>query len=258
VKLQLLPSTFGYDGSLSPRQHLTTMVVDDSVAFDAGCLALACSDEQRANIRDIVISHAHLDHVAGLPLFIDDLFSTLTEPVRVHASATVIECLEEHIFNWSIYPRFSELVNDLGPVMKYVEFEPGREFEIGQYSVLPIEVNHKVQSCGFIVSDGTATIAATGDTAPTDVFWQRINLLDSLDALLVECAFPDHLSELAATSYHLTPRGLSGEIEKLQRSDCKIYIANIKPVYREQTVSQIAKLGIGRLEILEIGREYIW
>jgi cAMP phosphodiesterase len=258
VKLHLLPSTFECDGSPSQRQHLTTMVVDDAVAFDAGSLAIACTDGQRAGIRDVVISHAHLDHVAGLPLFIDDLFSTLSEPVRVHASPGVIKVLEEHVFNWAIYPRFSELENDFGPVMRYEEFEPGREFKIGRYTILPVEVNHKVESCGFIISDGETTIASTGDTAPTELFWQRVNSRDSLDAVLVECAFPNELAELAAISHHLTPRGLSAEIAKLDKMDCGIYVSNIKPTYRDRTVSQICELDIERLEILEVGREYVW
>ncbi len=233
-------------------------MVDDAVAFDAGSLAIGCCDEQRAKIRDVVISHAHLDHVAGLPLFVDDLFSTLTEPVRVHAAADVIGALEEHIFNWTIYPRFSELENEFGPVMEYHEFVPGTSFTIGRYSVLPVEVNHKVHSCGFVISDGRATIASTGDTAPTDLFWQRLNSLPSLDAVLVECAFPDELADLAAISHHLTPTGLASELAKLQRTDCEIYVSNIKPMYREETLAQIAKLGVSGLDILVPGRDYDW
>ena len=258
VKLELLPSTFERDGSAVRRQHLTTLVLDDAIAFDAGCLAIGCSEKQRENIRDIVVSHAHLDHVAGLPLFIDDLFSTLTEPIRVHASAEVIGILEEHIFNWSVYPRFSELENDFGPVMEYVVFSPGSEFSIGKYSVVPIQVNHKVPSCGFIIKDGKATIASTGDTAPTETFWNAVNDLDALDAVLVECAFPDELADLAEISHHLTPKALAGELEKLDRTDCRIYVSNIKPSYRDRTVSEIEGLGIERLKVLEVGREYVW
>lgn len=258
MKLQLLPSTFGPNGKSSLRQHLTTLVLDDLVAIDAGSLAMACTAEQRANIRDIVISHAHLDHVAGLPLFIDDLFATLTEPIKIHASESVIKVLEEHIFNWSVYPRFSELKNDFGEVMQYLRFEPGKCFNVRHYSVVPIEVNHKVPSCGFIISDGKSTIATTGDTAPTDVFWQRVNALSSLNAVLVECAFPNDLAELAAISHHLTPEGLSGELRKLERNDCNMYVANIKPAYRERTVPQIEELGLDRLAVLEVGREYVW
>lgn len=258
VRLQLLPSTFESDGSASKRQHLTTLIVDDRVAFDAGSLAMACSDKQRSSIRDIVISHAHLDHVAGLPLFIDDLFATLTEPIRIHASATVIDVLETHIFNWKVYPRFSELTNDFGPVTKYVQFTPDTEFQIGKYSITPIDVNHKVPSCGFIISDGHATIATTGDTAPTETFWTRVNELVSLDAVLVECAFPNRLSELAELSFHLTPGKLAKEIGKIEREDCVFRVVNIKPAYREEIVSEIADLGLPNLEVLEVGREYNW
>ncbi len=258
MKLQLLPSTFEKDGSPSPRQHLTSLVVNDSVAFDAGSLAFACTDVQRSSIRDIVISHAHLDHIAGLPLFIDDLFSTLTEPVRIHSSASVKEVLETHIFNWKVYPRFSELTNDFGPVVEYVEFEPGSDTRIAGLSVTPIEVNHLVPSCGFIISDDLSTVAMTGDTAPTEAFWKRVDGLDSVNAVLVECAFPDRLADLSESSHHLTPNGLRDEIGKLRRGDCPIYVVNIKPAYREETVRQILELNLPRLEILEVGREYIW
>ena len=258
MKLQLLPSTFAHDGTRSPRQHLTTIVLDDVVSFDAGTLAMACTDKQRAGIRDIVITHAHLDHIAGLPLFIDDLFSTLLEPVRIHASENVISLLEEHIFNWNIYPRFSELTNENGPVMEYLPFQAGREFAVRHLRVLPVEVNHKVPSCGFVVSDGRTTIAMTGDTAETGRFWNCVNGLAKVNALLVECAFPDGLAELAGISYHLTPSALALELEKLERTDCEIFVVNIKPSYRDEIVSQIGALDRGRINILEVGQVYEW
>src|SRR5437868_1212719 len=100
MKVQLLPSTIDENGRASARQHMLTMVIDDRVAIDAGCLAFSCSDVQRAQIRDIILTHTHLDHIAGLPLFIDDLFATLTEPVTVHATRQMIDILERDIFNW--------------------------------------------------------------------------------------------------------------------------------------------------------------
>lgn len=258
MKLKLLPSTFESDGSPSKRQHLTTLVIDDSVAFDAGCLAMACSEKQRSSIRDIVISHAHLDHVAGLPLFIDDLFSSLTAPIRIHASAKVIEILETHIFNWQVYPRFSELKNEHGSVVEYVPFEPSVEKAVGGLNVTAIEVNHQVDSCGFVINDGSTTIALTGDTAPTEAFWKHLNGLDRLDAVFIECAFPDGLGDLAEISHHLTPSRLAGEIQKLSRQALSIYVVNIKPAYRDETVKQLGELGIVGLEVLEVGREYSW
>ena len=258
MKLQLLPSTFESGGAASKRQHLTTLVLDDTVAFDAGSLAMACSEVQKESIRDVVISHAHLDHIAGLPLFIDDLFATLTEPVRIHATPDVIEVLEENIFNWKIYPRFSELTNEFGPVVEYVEFSPGKCFNVRHLKVVPVEVDHKVQSCGFAVSDEKTTIALTGDTAPTDAFWAQVNKLSSVRAVLIECAFPNELDELASLSFHMTPNELGKELKKLERSDCEIFVMNIKPAYRDETVSQINGLNIERLRVLEVGKTYEW
>jgi cAMP phosphodiesterase len=234
------------------------MILDGVVAFDAGSLAIACDDGHRANVRDVVVTHAHLDHIAGLPLFIDDLFASLREPVRIHASRTVIRALEEHIFNWVIYPRFSELNNQFGPVVEYVEFEPGREFSVRHLSVRPIEVNHKVPTCGFIISDGMTTIATTGDTAATSEFWETVNRLDKVDAVFVECAFPNDLRELAAISHHLTPDGLAGEMKKLQRNDCRTYVVNLKPAYRDRIVSELCAVEGFDFEVLSPGVVYEW
>lgn len=254
----MLPSTFDDKGRPSARQHLTCVVIDDAVAIDAGSLALSFSPDRFHRIRDVVLTHAHLDHIAGLPLFIDDLFATLTEPVRIHAAREVIDVLERDVFNWSVYPRFSELVNSHGPVIEYRPFEYGRDFGVRHLTVRAIPVNHKVPSAGFLIGDGRSLIAMTGDTAAIDEFWKAINTQRGLSALMIECAFPDELQDLAEISHHLTPSGLRSELSKFELRDCPIFIVNIKPMYREETISQISKLGLPGVEILEVGRIYEW
>ncbi len=258
MKFQLLPSTFDEKGTASNRQHLTCFIVDDCVAFDAGSLAMSITDRQRDRIRDVVLTHAHLDHIAGLPLFVDDLFANLTEPIRVHASSEAIEVLERDVFNWSVYPRFSELSNDNGAVLEYVPFQVDREFSVRHLRIRPINVNHKVPTVGFVVSDGTTKFALTGDTAEMDEFWSVINQEKDLSAILVECAFPNDLEELAEISHHLTPRSLSAELSKLENPACPVYIINLKPMYRERVIEGINELNIPNLEILEVGRVYEW
>ena len=44
-----------------------SIIIDDSVAIDAGSLAFACTGRQRERVRDVVLTHTHLDHIAGLP-----------------------------------------------------------------------------------------------------------------------------------------------------------------------------------------------
>src|ERR1041385_9243317 len=141
MRLQMLPSTIDENGKGSARQHLLSIIIDDRVAIDAGSLAFSCNDIQRTQIRDIVLTHTHLDHIAGLPLFIDDLFATLEEPICIHATRQMIDTLEQDVFNWSIYPRFSELSNQSTSVVKYKEFERGGTFQVAHLTIQSVPVN---------------------------------------------------------------------------------------------------------------------
>ena len=233
---------------------MTCFIIDDRVAIDAGSLAMAANDAQRESVRDVVLTHAHLDHVAGLPLFVDDLFTTLDSPVRVHATRDVIEVLSRDVFNWSVYPDFAELENEHGRVLEYSAIEPGAEFRAAHLEILPVSVNHKVPSAGFVISDGRGKIAITGDTAEANGFWDAINATEALDALLIECAFPNKMSALADISHHLTPSRLDRELEKFKLR-CPVYAVNIKPMYRDIVLSELA--GLDReIEPLQIGRIY--
>ena len=258
MRVQLLPSTIDENGKASERQHLMSIVIDDKVAVDAGSLAFSCTDTQRSQIRDVILTHAHLDHIAGLPMFIDDLFSTLTEPIRVHATKDVIEILERDIFNWSVYPRFSELMNKFGRVVEYHEFKQGSKFSAQHLAITSIGVNHKVSASGYLISDGKVSVGITGDTAETTEIWNVFNAVSDLKAVMVECAFPDEMSELATVSNHLTPKKLASELVKFDNPDCEIYVINIKPMYRNTIMKQIGELNLDRLNILDVGKVYDW
>lgn len=258
MKVQLLPSTIDEDGRASARQHLMSVIVDDRVAIDAGSLAFSCTDLQRSQVRDIVLTHTHLDHIAGLPMFIDDLFANLTEPIRIHATRDVIDTLERDVFNWAVYPRFSELMNKSGRVVEYHEFKQGSNFRAQHLTVTSVGVNHKVASSGYVISDGKMSVGITGDTAETEEIWRVLNAVPDLRAILVECAFPNEMSELAAVSCHLTPRKLELELEKLTNEECRIYAMNLKPMYRETIIKEIGQIGSKKVNVLEVGKVYEW
>lgn len=236
----------------APQQHLPCFLIDGQVAIDAGSLALAVSDEQRQTVRDIILTHAHLDHVATLPSFIDDLFEDLREPIRVHALAETIETLETHIFNWQIFPKFAELKNNFGAVLEYKPFVPNQPFLVRHLEVVAVPVNHQVPAVGFVVRDQKRRLAFTSDTAEADDFWRSINDLPDLDALFVECAFPDSKTELARISRHLTPQTLRSELRKFKHR-CPIFVINLKPAYFHEISTQLKNLKLPELQILPVG-----
>ena len=71
MRIQLLPSTFDGRGHATLEQRLTCFLIDDCVAVDAGSLGIALTSDQRSKVRNIIVTHPHMDHIASLPIFID-------------------------------------------------------------------------------------------------------------------------------------------------------------------------------------------
>ena len=258
MRIQLLHSTFDNQGHATSEQRLTCFLIDECVAVDAGSIALATSGEQREKVRDIIITHPHMDHIASLPIFIDDLFPTLKSPIRVYATQEVVDLLERDIFNWNVYPRFSELKNDYGRVMEYVPIPTGEEFKVAHLTVTAVAVNHIVPTVGLVISDGRKTVALSSDTYETEEFWNIINRAPSLEALLIEASFPDSMAKLAEVSRHFTPASLQRELGKLNHKGVDILAVHLKPAYRQVIIDELNGLNIPGLGVMEPGRVYTW
>jgi hypothetical protein len=140
--------------------------------------------------------------------------------------------------------------------MAYKPFTEGGEFSVKHLRIVPLAVNHRVPTAGFIISDDSSVIAMSGDTSAMEGFWPAVNSEKTLAALLIESAFPNELSELADISHHLTPKALAAELTKFDRAECPIYIINIKPAYRDSVITQLVDLNDKRIKVLEVGKVY--
>jgi ribonuclease BN (tRNA processing enzyme) len=107
-----------------------------------------------------------------------------------------------------------------------------------------------VESCGFVVSNGQASLAMSGDTGPTDRLWKTLNEVKNLKALLVETSFPNALQDLADLSGHLTPRTVATELAKFDRNGAEVLIYHLKPAFVGQLKRELSGLPV---EVLELG-----
>ena len=233
-------------------------MIDDRVTIDAGSIGIALSDAQQTTVRDVIVTHPHMDHIASLPIFVDDLFGDLREPVRIHATSEVIELLKADVFNDTVYPKFDLLKNAHGHVMQYVPFEVGREFKVAHLTCTAVSVNHIVPTIGLLLTDGVTTVAFSSDTAETEEFWELVNQSKKLHALFIEASFPDSMEGLAKASKHLTPASLRSELTKLNHNGMDILAVHLKPAHREKVVSELSQLKIDKLQVMEPGRTYEW
>ncbi|MFN2577047.1 MAG: MBL fold metallo-hydrolase [Pyrinomonadaceae bacterium] len=258
MQIQLLPSSFDAQGNANAAQRLTCFVIDDRVTVDAGSIGIALNESQRRTIRDVVVTHPHMDHIASLPIFVDDLFGELRQPVRIHATGEVIELLKADVFNDTVYPKFDELRNDHGLVMQYIPFPLGQEFQVAHLKLTAIAVNHIVPTVGLLVSDGKTVVAFSSDTAATEELWRVVNDAQSLNALFIEASFPDAMEPLAIASKHLTPSMLRAELKKVKHNRMDILAVHLKPAYREKVIDELNDLGIEKLQVMKPGRVYEW
>jgi cAMP phosphodiesterase len=243
VKIKVLGS-FGSEG---PGQRPSAFLVDDRVLVDAGTVGGALSVAEQIEIQFALISHAHLDHTAGLA-FLTDTLAMVAADRRVTACsiAPVVEALRTHAFNDALWPNFTNIPSAAQSVLGFRTLPEEAESRVGELWVTPVLVEHTVPTTGFVFS---------GDTGPTKRIWQIAREMRGLKALIVETAFPNRLAPLAKASGHLTPEMLGQEIAKMP-ADLPIWVYHIKPQLYQETAEELAKIDPTRIHILEQGKTY--
>lgn len=199
----------------------------------------------------------HLDHIAGLAFLADTFASSSDErSITVTGTAPVVDGLRDGVFNNVVWPNFAAIPSREAPVVRYRTLVEEAEQRVGDLWVTPVSVSHSVPTSGFIVHDGARGFVYSGDTGPTSALWKAMRGLTGLRAVVLECAFPNRLAELADRSKHLTPALIQREIDKLP-PDIAIWIYHIKPPFYEETAEELSRIDSGgRITIVEQDKTY--
>ena len=233
-------------------------LVNGRVMIDAGTIGAALRLEEQKQIRHILLSHLHFDHVQGLPTLADNLVEEETdaiEPVVLTSIASVLKGLRAHLFNGSVYPNFFSLPDRKHPIFVPRPLTAGKENDVSGLRVRAIKVNHQVPTVGFLIREGDSTVLYSGDTHTTDEIWEAAAREPTLKAAFIETSFPNRLIDLARVSKHLTPALFAREFKKLKRPDIPVYIYHVKPRFRQEIIEELAQLNIRNLTVLEEGQE---
>ncbi len=247
-------SILGCNGSRDVGLNPTALLVDKKILIDAGTCSEVLSNEVRSKIDHVIVTHAHIDHIADLPFLAQTAFDFRSEPLNIYGIKETLDDISAHIFNWRIWPNFNEIPNSKKSKISLRSIKPLENVRIGSLNIMAIPVNHTVPTVGLIVDDGKSAFAFTSDTYRTDLFWENVRDHKSLKALIIECSFPNHLEKTAKLTGHLTPNLMLQEISKMQRSHIKIYVTHLKPAHRNQVVGELKKLSKNvPMQILEDG-----
>lgn len=229
----------GCSGGIGSGAKTTSILIDRDILIDSGTGVGDLSLAELRAIRHVFLTHSHLDHIAGLPLFLDSVFDSCADrPIQVYARHETISALEQHIFNWVIWPDFTKLPEADAPVMQYSPIDPGDVVTLGDRRVQAIEVCHAVPSLGYCIARGNDVVAISGDTAANETLWPALNAHANLNALIVEVSFANSQADLARNSGHYCPRTLAQDIRRLEHAPA-VWVTAMKPGYEELIFDEV-------------------
>jgi len=236
VRLKVLGCSGGIGGR---RLRTTSFLVDGDVLLDAGSGVGDLSLGELAAVDHVFLTHCHLDHVTSIPFLVDTVGAMRRQPITVHATEETIALLRAHIFNWTIWPDFTQIPSPQAPFMRYQTVHVGETVVLAGRRFTPLPALHTVPAVGFHLDSGRASLVFTGDTGPCDALWEAVNRIEGLRFLIVETAFSNKDRELADVSRHLCPETLAEELAKLAHRDVEVWITHLKPGELELTMQEI-------------------
>ena len=220
---------------------------DNAVTCDAGALVngLKAADEAGAfdeivvpeaspnnrigyvlteKIKGYLISHAHLDHIAGLVVASPDDSSK-----PIYGLASVNEDIARTYFNWEAWPNFGDRGTE--PQLKkyaYTDLEPGAKTALAgtQMQVTAFPLSHGgVESTAFLLESGDAALLCFGDTGPDKVensgnlaaVWEAVAdkvRQGQLKAIIIEVSYTYAQPDKSLFG-HLTPAWLLDSLHQL-------------------------------------------
>ena len=236
MKIRVLGCSGGIGGGL----RTTALLVDDDILIDAGTGVGDLSLESLARIDHIFVTHSHLDHVTSIPFLVDTVGWMRTTPVVVHGIKETLDILREHLFNWRLWPDFTQIPDPAKPFMVFHELEVGEPFAVGARAFTPIPANHTVPAVGYSVSSPGGSLIYSGDTSVNEGLWTAVNSAPNLKYLIIETAFPNKERGIATASKHLCPQMLAEELEKMRASP-EVYITHLKPGEGALTMREVSQ-----------------
>jgi 3',5'-cyclic-nucleotide phosphodiesterase len=255
----------GMDESNLSSYMLGVKGSDQYVCLDAGTLHAgivkamankvfsASEDVLKKDIRGYLISHPHLDHLAGLIINSPD-----DSTKNIYGLPFCLDIIQDKYFSWKSWANFA----DKGEVPQlkkyhYVYLNPDSVIELAgtTMSLRTFELSHSspYKSTAFLINSGDTYVLYLGDTGADEVekstrlkeLWQAIAPLvkaNQLSAIFIETSFPNEQAS-GKLFGHLTPTLLMKEMQQLASlagadnlQKISIIITHIKPTGNNESV----------------------
>lgn len=252
MRLQVIGCSGGIGGCL----RTTSFLLDHDVLVDAGTGVGDLDLQALARIDHVFLTHSHLDHVTSIPFLADTVGGMRSEPLTVHALPETIADLKQHLFNWKLWPDFTQIPSADRPLLRFSPVTVGRGIELSGRTITPIPANHVVPAVGYALDSGAATLVFTGDTCGGEATWRAVNSIANLRYLIIETSFSNAERELAVQARHLCPSLLAEQLTHLTRP-AEVLITHLKPGEGDKIMQEI-EVGAARWEPKKLRHQQVF
>src|SRR5574340_561352 len=144
----------GSSGAELPGYNSPAFLVDGCLLLDAGTIGSYLTEKEQWKVRDILITHAHLDHIKAIPFLADNIIiKNKRHGIKLFGIRETLSDLKKHLLNNKIWPDFTKIHSSLEPVIRIHTISAGGVFRVNGYTVKAQRVNHTVPAVGYIVTD---------------------------------------------------------------------------------------------------------
>ncbi len=235
-----------------PGHPLSCLLIDDRVAVDAGALGWFAPPETQALIQHVLLTHSHIDHTAGLPIFLDNVYGLSAEIPTVYGTDATLDVLQSHVFNNHVMPDFVDLSKTMAPFLRLHPIAVGVPFAFDHYTVTAFAVDHTVPTVAYLIDDGHVAVAIVTDTAPVPELLMQLMKRPRLKAVCLEVSFPNSQAALAAITKHHTTQQFLDAIAMVP-ANVSVFAIHIKSRYYTEVCREIQAANRPNVRIAEPG-----
>jgi len=173
------------------RRHTACILLPElGVMFDAGTSVFRVPARLQTSELSIFLSHAHLDHIAGLTFLLPLVLDGRLDRCRVYGRPETLHAVRTHLFAEAVFP--------VEPEFEYVELP--EQVAVSREGVLRhCPLKHPGASRGFRIDWPDRSLAYITDTVADGSYREFVR---GVDLLIHECYFPDSQASFAVQTGH--------------------------------------------------------